>query len=143
MCNCSTISNSNSPVVRELPLLGIAYLEERQRAGWNCYKYLAGNLNGEGGRCRLKSRRRSRNVQYPSSSNGGKRKLGKVEQEIYNLLPFLLSCIVFPREYFATREPASLSFSLSLCYEKGAAAFKMATPADGILSTRGTIISGR
>lgn len=40
-----------------------------------------------------------------SISNRGERKLAKAEQEIYNLLPFLLSYIVFPREYFATREP--------------------------------------
>lgn len=40
-----------------------------------------------------------------SISNRRERKLAKAEQEIYNLLPFLLSYIVFPREYFATREP--------------------------------------
>lgn len=46
-----------------------------------------------------------------SISNGGERKLAKAEQEIYNLLPFLLSYVVFPREYFATRESRA-SFSL-------------------------------
>lgn len=53
-----------------------------------------------------------------------KRKLGKVEQEIYNLLPFLLSCIVFPREYFRDTR-ACFSFE-PLSLSKGLAAIKMA-----------------
>lgn len=45
----------------------------------------------------------------PRTLNRGKRKHGKVEQEIYNLLPFPLSCIVFSPEYFATREPVEVN----------------------------------
>lgn len=61
-----------------------------------------------------------------------------MEQEIYNLLPFLLSCIVFPREYFRDTRALPL-FRASFPLSKGLAAIKMAAG----WNSCGTIISGR
>lgn len=62
------------------------------------------------------------------------RKLGKVEQEIYNLLPFLLSCIVFPREYFRDTRALPLSFEPLSLFRKGWLRLKWRP--DGILAER-------